>query len=103
MKHLEQEFVQSMKKRLLEEKQRLGAELKGLPEHTEIGIRDDDNALEASEDEVNRGIKARVEPDLEKIDAALKKIEDGTYGIGVDGKEIPKERLEALPWADKAI
>jgi RNA polymerase-binding protein DksA len=36
---------------------------------------------------------------LNEIDAALQRIEDGTYGICEgNGKPIPKKRLEALPW-----
>ena len=103
MLHLDEEFVKKMKDRLLLEKQRLEEELKSLLLHTEIGSRDDDNALEAEEDDINRGVRARLSADLEKIVRALAKIEDGTYGMGIDGEPIPKERLEALPWADKAI
>ena len=103
MRHLDEEFVKKMKARLLEEEERLQQELGNLPSHTEIGSRDDDNALEAEEDDVNRGIRASLEADLEKIVRALAKIEEGTYGVGADGKPIPKERLEALPWADAAI
>ena len=37
---------------------------------------------------------------LEEIDAALKRIEDGTYGTcEVDGTPIEFDRLQALPWA----
>lgn len=37
---------------------------------------------------------------LAKIDRALAKIEEGTYGLSdVDGTPIPAERLEALPYA----
>jgi DnaK suppressor protein len=37
---------------------------------------------------------------LERIDRALKKIEEGTYGLSdQSGKPIPRERLEALPEA----
>lgn len=37
---------------------------------------------------------------LAEIDAALQRIEDGTYGVcEVDGTPIEFERLEALPWA----
>jgi DnaK suppressor protein len=37
---------------------------------------------------------------VEEIDAALAKIGDGTYGIcEASGQPIPKERLEAIPWA----
>lgn len=36
---------------------------------------------------------------LEKIDAALDRIDNGTYGVCEDtGKKIPKERLEAIPY-----
>ena len=41
---------------------------------------------------------------LEKIDRALQRIEDGTYGISeVSGKPIPLERLEAVPWATTLV
>ncbi len=37
---------------------------------------------------------------LAKIDRALAKIEDGTYGLSdIDGTPIPVARLEALPYA----
>jgi len=37
---------------------------------------------------------------LREIDAALERIENGTYGICEGtGKKIPKARLEAQPWA----
>ena len=37
---------------------------------------------------------------LSKIDRALEKIEDGTYGLSdIDGTPIPVERLEAIPYA----
>jgi RNA polymerase-binding protein DksA len=41
---------------------------------------------------------------LASIDAALKRIEDGTYGICTNcGRPISEERLEALPWAELCI
>lgn len=37
---------------------------------------------------------------LEEIDAALKRIDDGSYGVcEVDGDPIEFDRLQALPWA----
>jgi RNA polymerase-binding transcription factor DksA len=37
---------------------------------------------------------------LGKIERALQKIEEGTYGLSeIDGTPIPVERLEALPYA----
>lgn len=41
---------------------------------------------------------------IKQIDDALKKIEEGTYGICEDsGKEIPYIRLEALPFARRTV
>ncbi len=41
---------------------------------------------------------------LRQIDRALQKIEEGTYGIcDISGKEIPKKRLEAIPYATMTI
>ena len=41
---------------------------------------------------------------VEEIDEALKRIEAGVYGICVtSGKPIPKERLEAIPWAAERV
>jgi RNA polymerase-binding protein DksA len=41
---------------------------------------------------------------LGEIDAALMRIEDGTYGTCTNcGREIPVERLEAYPWASLCI
>ena len=38
------------------------------------------------------------------IDAALQRIDDGTYGTCTNcGQEIPRERLEASPWATLCI
>jgi RNA polymerase-binding protein DksA len=41
---------------------------------------------------------------LERIDRALQRIEEGTYGISeVSGKPIPIERLEAVPYATTLV
>lgn len=41
---------------------------------------------------------------IKQIDRALEKIEEGTYGIcDLSGKDIPKARLEALPYASLTV
>jgi|ERR1700704_131250 RNA polymerase-binding protein DksA len=71
------------------------------------------------EDEIrDEGDEAKVVTDLDpilaendldrdtlgKIDRALRRIEEGTYGISeVSGKPIPIERLEAVPWATTLV
>lgn len=100
---LSQEFIEEMKHQLLATKQQLEQEIKDLPVHTEIDSDIEANQDEAEQDEDNQAVRLRLEGDLKKIEAALAKIANGTYGTDDDGKEISEERLRALPWADKAI
>ena len=104
-----QEFTQKMKERLLEEKERITDELSQLHEHTEMGPGPTDatdydaNAQEINVDEVSQDIMAQLEEDLVKIDKALVKTEDGTYGMTDSGEQISESRLEVLPWADTTV
>ena len=46
----------------------------------------------------------RLQDFIEKLEAALLRIQNGTYGIcSVTGKLIPKERLRAVPHTTKSI
>lgn len=100
---LSQEFVNEMKQRLLEEKRKMEEELGGLPVHTEMGDDQEANADEDAVDMANQDVIGRIKGDLARIEAALERIEAGTYGVDAEGKEISEERLRALPWADKAL
>ena len=41
---------------------------------------------------------------LQKIKEAIRRIDDGTYGVCEDcGAKIPKKRLEAIPYASKCV
>lgn len=100
---LTQEFIDEMKQALEAKKEELTRELSGLKSHTELGEDYEENAQEVQLDEVNQDVMAVLQKDLEKVEAALKKIADGTYGIDDDGKQISEARLRAIPWADKAI
>lgn len=41
---------------------------------------------------------------LKQIDRALEKIEEGTYGVcDISGDEIPRPRLEAVPYATMTV
>ncbi|HEU5245283.1 MAG TPA: TraR/DksA C4-type zinc finger protein [Gaiellaceae bacterium] len=54
--------------------------------------------------EIDYTLGDNAEQVLSEIDAALVRIEDGTYGTCVNcGQEIPRERLEANPWASLCI
>jgi RNA polymerase-binding transcription factor len=63
-----------------------------------------DTATETVEREIGNTLEEHDERLLGAIDAALQRIEDGTYGNCVNcGAPIPEERLEAMPWATLCI
>jgi RNA polymerase-binding protein DksA len=60
----------------------------------------EDRATERENDEVLEGLGHQGQMELAAIDAALKRIADGTFGICVRcGEEISAARLEAVPHA----
>ncbi len=59
-----------------------------------------DTATETFEREKDLSILEQLEAELAELQAALARIDDGTYGIDeVTGEPIDPERLEALPAA----
>ncbi len=63
-----------------------------------------DTASDTHDRELEEGIEDDTAEMLKRIDAALGRIEAGTYGIcEVCGKAIPAERLEAVPYATLCI
>jgi DnaK suppressor protein len=63
-----------------------------------------DTATETLDREIDSTLEENSENVLAAIDAALQRIQDGTFGKCVNcGKEIGDERLEALPWATLCI
>lgn len=54
----------------------------------------------STERERDLQLSAQARQMVDEIDAALVKVKDGTYGIcEASGQPIPRERLEAIPWA----
>lgn len=114
---MEQKKAAEFVKQLQNEKTRLIEEISGLEESGlgntmaysvgELSVYDNhpadigDELFERSKDVALRD-NAHIL--LEAVEAALAKIEDGTYGIcDACGKDIPVERLEALPSAALCI
>lgn len=98
-----QAFIDEMKQQLLARKKQLEDNLSGLAPHTEMGDDEDENAEEIQVDEANQDVIVMMQADLARVNKALAKIENGTYGTGDDGQDIPEARLRAMPWADKSI
>ena len=69
----------------------------------EDGVRDAaDDATELFDEELGEGIADRLRQELEAIERAERRLEEGTYGLSVEsGKPIPDGRLEAIPWAER--
>lgn len=63
-----------------------------------------DNASETYLRELDGGLEENADHLLDEIEAALGRIETGTYGLCVTcGKPIAPERLEAVPYAARCI
>ena len=59
-----------------------------------------DHATDLLDHEVDDSLGENAEQILREIDTALARIDDGTYGTCTRcGKEIPVERLDAVPYA----
>ncbi len=63
-----------------------------------------DAATDAIDRDVFLGLVSYEQESLYEIDAALERIEEGTYGLcELTGQSIPMDRLEAIPWARFSI
>jgi DnaK suppressor protein len=63
-----------------------------------------DAATATYDRELEEGLEEGAQQTLQEVDAALTRIDDGTYGICVvGGEQIPVERLRAIPWARTCI
>jgi len=63
-----------------------------------------DHASDTFERELDESLEENADHVLREIDLALRRIEEGTYGTcAVCGREIPEERLAAVPYATLCI
>jgi DnaK suppressor protein len=69
-------------------------------ESTREAVEFEDDAQRLDTLERDGNLVVRDVQRLERVDRALKKIEEGTYGLSdISGQPIPRERLEAVPEA----
>jgi RNA polymerase-binding protein DksA len=107
--------TEHFKQRLLEERQRafeavqyLKQENQSLIDEEREEIQSDNHPGDMATATFDRELDSTLEENeqrmLDAIDAALRRIEDGTYGICAScGQPIGAERLEALPWTTQDI
>ena len=63
-----------------------------------------DRASEGFEDELSVGLIAIEAAQLDDIEAAIARIDDGSYGLCQDCRRpIPRKRLEVLPFARRCL
>ncbi len=111
-----QEFLDEMRKRLLAERakylhsaEEYRAEADSLLESSEVGdVQFDEEGGEGTNVAVERerdiALSMQARETVRQIDAALKRLDDGTYGYcRSSGKPIQQVRLRAIPWADQRV
>jgi RNA polymerase-binding transcription factor len=100
--------IDDYRRRLLALEQELAGRL-GEEVETARGVRDDqhDTGDLAHADELKEEYFAKADTDsaiLAQVRAALKRIEDGSYGrCVVDGEPIDAKRLESVPWTQYCL
>jgi DnaK suppressor protein len=107
--------VASMRKELQQQLVRLNGELTTLEKVREEARQEKDEysgygnhiaeaATETSEAERDLVLIDNLEQMRGHVEAALRRIDEGNYGLCQScGNPIPRERLEALPFADKCV
>jgi RNA polymerase-binding transcription factor DksA len=116
---MNKKIIEQNKKKLLAEKADLETQLSGIgrkdpsiaggweatPGNMEVSSADENEVADKLEElEENTGIVNQLEKQLEEVQAALDRIEKGTYGIcETCGEPIEPERLEANPSARVSI
>jgi DnaK suppressor protein len=99
---MDADFLSQQREKLLQKRRELQLALNLTP-HDESGEEVKD-PLDAAVTYANRELVARQADQyrqlLQDVEDALERIADGTYGICQgSGEEIPRKRLEAIPWA----
>ena len=108
---IDEKLLEELRQKLLDEKEYLEKEIKKMthvnadgilevnyPE--DLGYDDSENANEVEEYAERVVIVDNLQKRLEEVNDALKRMDDGTYGVDViTGEEIDIERLKACPSA----
>jgi DnaK suppressor protein len=96
------------RRKLLEWKSSILVENRGTIEHMQEGTRNIPDVADRASEETDRALELRTRDRqrkvVAKIDAALRRIEDGSYGYCEDtGEPISLKRLEARPIATLSL
>jgi RNA polymerase-binding transcription factor DksA len=114
--HFDAKFLDGQRKLLREERAKLLGQADSLESEADALMQDlepgdvqfDDESGEGDslvvERERDLALSAQARQMVADIDAALARIDEGTYGLSViSGRPIPRERLKAIPWATELV
>ena len=105
----QRDALEAERARLLGQAVRLEDEANSLIEEGEMGdVQFDDEGGEGDtmvvERERDLALSSQARQTIVDIDEAIARIEAGTYGYSTtSGRPIPRERLEAIPWATELV
>ena len=116
-KKLTKKEIANFKKMLLEIREKIAGDLRHLETETLNKSQKDasgdlsgysfhmaDVATDSFETEVNFGLASNTQQILTEVDDALKRIEEGVYGLCEKYQvQIPRKRLEVMPYARYSI
>ncbi|PIT98087.1 MAG: hypothetical protein COT71_02675 [Candidatus Andersenbacteria bacterium CG10_big_fil_rev_8_21_14_0_10_54_11] len=97
------QFIAEMKANLKAEQQQLNAEVAATKEFPDYGRHEEENATEVADYQAAAATEDMLSRRREEVEAALQRIDAGTYGITNDGQLIPEERLRANPAATTTV
>lgn len=113
---MDSQFIETQKQKLLETKDKISKQLMELTHNNkfdknkvqakweDLGDKEEDSASEVADFQDKISLERKLEESLEKINNALKNIEDGAYGKCTKcNQEIESARLDAYPEADQCI
>jgi DnaK suppressor protein len=112
---MDKEFLKKQKAKLERERTEIQKEIKNITEggklsshfrvrYPQLGDSEDENAEEVEEYIENLDLEGHLEDILKNIEKALKRMQEGTYGICEKcGKKINKARLKIYPAANLCV
>ena len=101
---IDEKFIEKQRKIIEKNIKRFDDEIKENKSYLEIGSSNEDNALEFEAFEERQALVKSAKKDLKDLKAALKKIDEGKYGVcSVCGEKIDAGRLEAYSSATTCV
>jgi len=99
---IDEKFIKKQKRVIEKDIKRLEGEIKGYKKYSSIGDTNEDNALEFEVFEEKLALLKTAEKDSKELKEALRRIEQGKYGIcEISGEQIESARLKAYPAATR--